>query len=130
MNPSQQAPTLIEILSSAQSECGKPDAEISSAIGSDRANIFAMIKNGSIKLPVSFIPLLAETLSLDPAYLFRLTLSESMPDVLKVLDTLHPHNALTTNERELIDSYRYLTKGRDVRPTVIDANSLIALVAA
>jgi len=37
---------------------------------------------------------------------------------------------MTTNEKKLIESYRYLAKGRDVVPLVMDGQSIIALVAA
>lgn len=55
----------------------KSQAEISKAAGFAMPNVLAMIKNGTMKLPLDRVPGLADALECDPAYLLRLTLEQN-----------------------------------------------------
>jgi hypothetical protein len=113
-----------------QADLGITDEQLALALGYDSPTVVNMLKQGMIKMPVQKISALALALSLDPAHLLRLHLSECMPDVLAAVDSLLAAPTLTANEKELIESYRRLTKGQDVRPVVVDGNSVVALIVA
>jgi transcriptional regulator with XRE-family HTH domain len=125
-----QAPSLLALITERQTELGITDEQLAVALDYDRPTVVNMIKQGMVKVPVQKITALAGALSLDPAYLLRLHLSECMPEVLAAVDALLIPSMLTANEMELVNSYRHLSKGHDVRPVVVDGNAIIALVVA
>lgn len=54
----------------------KSQREIAMESGFPNANVLSMIKNGDTKLALDRVPALAEALSVDPAFLFRLALQQ------------------------------------------------------
>lgn len=125
-----QTTTIAALTARRQTELGITDEQLALALRYERPTVVNMIKQGMIKLPVQKVSALASALSLDPANLLRLHLSESAPEVLAAVDSLLAAPTLTANEKELIESYRRLTRGQDVRPVVVDGNSVVALIVA
>ena len=81
-----------------------------------------------MKFPIGTVASVSTILKIEPTMLLRTVLREYMPDVLCAVDAFLVPAALTFNERKLLDSFRYLSKGHDVTPTVIEGTSTIALV--
>src|SRR5471030_1981767 len=81
-----------------QAELGKTDEQVAQEVGFDRVTTFAMIKQGTIKLPVQEVAQFASALSIEPANLLRQLLAEAMPDVLAAVDSMLCPMSLTANE--------------------------------
>jgi hypothetical protein len=129
-DPNKPHESIIELIARRQSELGKTDEQIAQELGFDRITTFTLIKQGAVKLPVQKVAPLASALSIEPDHLLRQLLTESMPDVLAAVDELLCPMSLTPNERKLIQTFRHLTKGKDVDPVVVKGNAIVALMVA
>jgi len=129
-NASCLSTTLIALISEGQQRLNMTDEQMSKALGFERTNVIPMIKAGTIKLPIDKVPALAKAIDYPAADVLRVALHDYMPDVLAAIEKIWAPIDMTANERKLIESYRYLAKGRDVVPLVMDGQSIIALVAA
>lgn len=121
---------LPELLAECQERLHKTDEQVAKEVGFTQTNVYAMIKQGTLKMPIDKVEALAKAIDYPASDLLRLVLRDNMPDVLKTIEKIWTTLELTGNERKLIESYRYLAKGRDVVPLVMDGQSIIALVAA
>lgn len=121
---------LPELLAERQEQLHKTDEQVAKEVGFAQTNIYAMIKQGTLKMPIDKVEALAKAIDCAPSDLLRLVLRDTMPDVLAAIEKIWTTLELTANETKLIESYRYLAKGRDVVPLVMDGQSIIALVAA
>ena len=123
--------TFIELISHSQELQNVNNQQLGLAMGIDASKAdktVQLIKTGSMKFPISKAKPVSSILKIEPAMLLRAVLREYMPDVLCAVDAFLVPPALTFNERKLLDSFRYLSKGHDVTPTVIEGTSIIALV--
>lgn len=125
-----QPMTIAALIAERQAHLNKSDEQITQEIGYANTNIFVMMKRGTMKIPMHKISVLAPALSLDAAVLLRMVMEEYMPETLALVDALLVTPTLSANETELIASFRWLSKGNDVRPVIMDGNSVIALIAA
>lgn len=80
--------SIIETIVKRQSELNISDEELASAFGQQNVTVITLFKCGQMKLPIRRVPVIASILAIDPAVLFRHVLSEYMPDVLEMIDTL------------------------------------------
>ena len=131
MQPITPSMTVIKLISHGQELQGVTDQQLGLAMGSEESKAdrtVMLMKTGSIKFPINKVVPVSSILSIEPATLLRTVLREYMPDVLCAVDALFVPAALTFNEHKLLDAYRYLSKGNDVTPTVIEGTSIIALV--
>lgn len=125
-----QTITISALIAQRQAQLNKTDEQLAQELGFERPNIVAMIKQGAMKLPVQKIEALAAALSLDAPDLLRHMMSEYMPDVLAAVDQMLFPTTLTQNEAKLIQTFRHLTKGKDIDPVVVDGNAIVALMVA
>jgi hypothetical protein len=121
--------TAVTLIADRQSEIGITDEQLALAVGFDQASIVTMIKSGKVKLPVDKIAAFAAALTLDPAHLLRIYLLETSPATLAAVEALLSQVLLTSNERQLIENYRYLAKGRDATPVIMDGTNIVALLS-
>ncbi|MBC7602477.1 MAG: hypothetical protein H7255_07430 [Ramlibacter sp.] len=121
---------LPELLAESQEQLHKTDEQIAKEVGFTQTNVYTMIKQGTLKMPIDKVEALAKAIDYPAADLLRLVLRDNMPDVLAAIERIWTGLALTGNEKKLVESYRYLAKGRDVAPLVMDGQSIIALAAA
>lgn len=71
-----------------QATLGITDSDLCQAVGFDREVILTLIKAGSMQLPLTKIPAFAEALRLDAGQLLREALEGTVPDLLKVIETV------------------------------------------
>jgi hypothetical protein len=120
--------TLGELIERRQHALGLSDEQVARALGYDRGVVVVLMKQGSLKLPINKVELLAEVLTVDGSEMLRCTLSEQIPELMQVIDrTLGPF-ALSPAERALITHVRRISAGREAKPVVIDGNAVIALL--
>jgi transcriptional regulator with XRE-family HTH domain len=95
----------------------KTQAEIASEAGFANANMMTFLKNGKNKVPLDRVPSLARALEVDPAYLMRLALDQSVgATAAKAITDLFGFPA-TENERGWLDELRDASDNTDPRLT-------------
>ena len=95
-----------------QVSMGKTQRQIAQEIGYDKPNMISMFKRGEAKVPLDKIPLLAQSLSVDAAFLFKLAVQQYWPDLGKAIAEIFG-TVLTRNETKMIETIREVTKGSD-----------------
>lgn len=80
--------TVAQVIQARQNELGITDQQIAVALAYDRENIVAMIKKGSMRLPINKVVELAGVLDVEAAALLRLTLGESDPLMLQAIEQI------------------------------------------
>lgn len=98
--------TVAEYITEQIRLCGKTQKEIAALIGYDKPQMISMIKQGTLKLPVSKVGPLAKALEVNPAYLLRLVLSEYMPETWTAIEELMGSQLISGNEYEIIKILR------------------------
>lgn len=105
--------TVADYISRQIEACGKSQAQIAREVGYDRPNLISMIKSGQTKLPVQKVPALARALGVDPAFLFRIVMSEYSPALLEAIGEIPGAVPVTQNERGIIEAIRRLSGNAD-----------------
>lgn len=121
---------LVAQIEARQAELGITDHQVCEAVGFEKEIVFTMIKQGSLKLPLSRVPALAEVLSLDPGQLLRTAMAETSPDLLAVIELVFNPMRLSTSETNLIRHLRKLAGDQHYAPIVFGGKAIIALVTA
>lgn len=124
-----QPGTIANLVERHQAEQGLTDVQLANAIGY-KAVVISMIKQATMRLPINKAPALARALSLDPADVLRLVLTEQAPELLATLDEVFDPLKLTGTEVNLIKHLRRLAAGRESAPIVFEGGGVIALVMA
>src|SRR3954469_14792335 len=120
-----RASKVATVITKAIHDCGKPQIEIAAQCGWPKPNIVTMIKQGSTRLPLDKVGLLATAIDLDPVYLLRVVMQEYMPDTYTAIEQSLADIALTDYEREVLEAYRELAKGRDMSVVICPVNSVV-----
>ena len=122
--------TLIAQLEVAQATQALTDQQLCDALGFERQIALALIKAGTMKMPLAKIPALARVLKLDAAELMRVALSESDPALSAAIEEVFDPMRLSATEVNLIKHLRKLSGDQAGKPVVFDGKGIIALVAA
>lgn len=88
---------------------GKTQLDIAREVGYDQPAMVAMWKAGKVKVPLDKIPLLAKSLEVDPALLFRLGLPQFWPGAEKAIGEIFG-TTLSEDERAFIEKVRAIMK--------------------
>lgn len=107
--------TVAEFIQSRQSEIGITDKLLAMALGHGKEKIVRTIKSGVQRLPLTSVLDLAEILNVDPAELLRLTLSESDPSVLSVIESIAGPIKTKINAGELMATLAAMGEATDRR---------------
>lgn len=110
-----------------QAEKGLTDEQIAVALGYSKPNVVAMIKSGSMSLPLNKCRALATVLEVDVWTVVELALAHS-PELLQVIRDLGAHAQLSTIEQNLPREVRKLTGDKHVAPIVF-SGGVVALVS-
>ena len=109
--------------------CGRPQKEIAAECGYGTANIITMFKQGTTKVPLEKVGLLAAALQVDVTYLFRLVMTEYMPASWAALESIFgPEKFITANELAVAKFIRKIAGGNEIDLTDKD-NARELLVA-
>lgn len=132
MNISTQSASkspVASLISERQLMLDVSDEQLAMAVGVESANVVVMVRTGRVRIPITKVAAYAAALSIDPAYLLRISMTEYMPGILAVVDALFTQKLLTSNEEKLIDDYRFLARGRDATPMIMDGTNILALLS-
>lgn len=127
MTESTNKNPLVSLIETHQQRMGLSDHELSMALGYEGPAVLDMVKAGSLQLPISKVPVLADTLEADPLDVFRATLWDRR-DMLEVIEQIYPPMSLTRAEKSLIAHLRKNRGEGEVHPIVLDGKSIVALV--
>ena len=95
----------------------KSQAEIAAEAGFVNANFVSLLKSGKNKVPLDRVPALARALEVDPAYLMRLSLDQSIGATAARAITEIFGTPVTENERGWIAELRDASDNTDPRLT-------------
>lgn len=109
---------------------GKTVEQITDEVGFEKSNVFSMILEGRIKVPIPRIESLAQSLAIDAYALLDLCMGEYLPEAWDAIQRISGTLLLTRNERDLVEKFRQVTEGGDAQALVIDRSAFIAIVAA
>lgn len=96
---------------------GKTNVEIAEALGYPRSNVIAMLKTGSMKLPVNKVGQMARVLGIDPVHLLDRILDESSPETWAALREVLGNRLVSDNEYQLVQFVREFVGGYDPKLT-------------
>lgn len=89
------------------------NVEVARHLGYARPNVIAMLRTGSMKLPLTKVKPLAEILGIEPASLLQRTLMEYDSELWGTLQSILGGSVITTHELALISEVRRLSGGMD-----------------
>lgn len=121
--------TVAALLTQRQAQLGLSDDDLAAAAGY-APNVIALMKAGTMRMPVNKVKVFAAALKTSHAELLGLLMAESAPELWGAIRELLPLGDLTGTEVNLIRHVRKLTKGREAAPLVLDGAGVIALVMA
>ena len=102
----------------------KLQEKIAAECGFANSNIISMIKNGVTKLPLAKVGVMAKALDVDPVYLLRLTMTEYMPEVWLVMESIFGRAAfVTTGELDLLGKLRQRAHGLPINVSILGHRS-------
>lgn len=113
--------TVSEYLTKAIELSGKTQREIAREVGYPKPNVISMMKQGQTKVPIEKAPLFAKACGVDPAFFLRLVLQEYFPDAWVAIHKTFGE-ALTVNERALVEAYRETAPSDEIEVDVIAAS--------
>ena len=105
-------PTVAAFISAKIDESAKTQLQLGAECGWPAHNVLTMIKQGRMKLPIDKVGALAKALETDPVYLLWLAMREYMPETLAAIESAINGMMLNPHEREIIEAYREVTRGR------------------
>lgn len=109
---------------------GKTVEQITDEVGFEKPNVFSMMLEGRVKVPIPRIESLAQALAIDAYALLDLCMGEYLPEAWDAIQRISSTLLLTRNERDLVEKFRQVTEGGDAQALVIDRSAFIAIVAA
>ncbi len=111
----QKKPTVAEYVAAQIALSGKSQADIAREVGYERSNVVNMIKQGTLKLPITKVGSFAKALGVDPVHLLRLTMGEYMPETMAAVEEVMGRALLTESELRILEVIRKAAAGREVR---------------
>lgn len=89
------------------------NAEVARRLGYPRPNVVAMIRTGTMRVPLSKVRAIAEMLELDPAALLQRVLSEYDPQLWTTIQDVLGDQLVTDHELRLLRLLRSRARGLD-----------------
>jgi hypothetical protein len=101
-------------ISLAIAATGKSNQEIAEEIGIPRGNVIAMIRTGSMKLPINRVSAMAKAIDVDPITLLRKVMSQGEAEILKSIEEITGSRAVSANEFGLVQFVRHHSNNLDI----------------
>lgn len=103
-----------DVLKIRMKDLGIRNTDLQKALGYPMANVIAMMKSGSMRLPANKAVVTAQLLQVDPVFLLSKVIAESDPELWDVISALLGNQLVTANELALIKLVRQGLDGHDV----------------
>jgi hypothetical protein len=94
-------------------ESGKTNSEIAEVLGYPRPNVIAMMKTGSMRLPINKVVSMARCIDVDPVFLLEKVITESSPEMWDGLKSVIGDRLISRKELKLVEFVRKQLDGVD-----------------
>jgi len=91
-----------------------PNTTVAHRLGYASPNVVAMLRAGTMKLPMNKIVPMARVLHIDPMYLAMCVNAENSFNLDELIEAISRRTPVTQNEEKLILALRKASKGRDI----------------
>jgi hypothetical protein len=118
----------VQRLDALINDSSKSQRQIAYELGYEKPNIITMFKQGSTRIPLEKVPLMADSLGVDRADLMRAWLEEYEPGVLKVIEE-NIGVSLSAAERSWIGGLRRTFKDTRLPPWDDNAEKALEPIA-
>ena len=122
--------TVADFIAQRLAASDKTQRQIAEECGFDNPNVLSMLKSAATKVPLNRVGALAEALNVDPAHLFRLVMSEYLPDTWQALESILGGALMTANELDLVRGFRAVTGGTDPQIVSLQHTSIKVMTVA
>lgn len=117
-----------DVLKIRMKDLGVKNVDLQRALGYPAANVIAMMKMGTMRLPANKVIDAARVLQVDPVFLLGKVIAESDPDLWVVISKLLSAQLVSASELDLVNFVRRGLDGHDVNLTHLpDLTQLLAL---
>lgn len=90
------------------------NSDLQRVMGYDRPNVVAMMRSGTMRLPVGKVAEVARKLQVDPVFLLGKVLAENDAALWEVISSVMGDRLITANEMRLVNLVRKVLDGHDV----------------
>lgn len=106
--------------------CGRSQKDVAADCGYGNANIITMFKNGTTKIPLSKVGVIAKALGIDPTYFLRLAMTEYAPKAWDAIEQiLGFDNMMSAQEIELAKFIRESTVNMAFDLSIMDNRKVL-----
>ncbi len=103
-----------DILKERMAELGIKNQDLQKALGYREANVIAMMRNGSMRLPPKYAPLVATMLKVDKAAFMEKVMEEFDPVMWGAVKSIFKKRVISNNEMANIETMREMLDGLDI----------------
>ena len=104
-----------DIIKIRMSDLEVKNVELAQLMGYQAGNVIAMMKSGSMRLPINKVGIVAEKLKLDPVFLLSKLIEENDAGMWAAIKSAMGNNRLlTSNEAFFMDMVREELEGHDI----------------
>lgn len=125
-----EVPPLTTLIGQQQETLNISDEALADALGYSTPNVINLIKNGTVRLPMTKVPVMAETLEMEPGEAMYLLLRDTSPELLASIEECLAPLALTRTEARLINRLRRTTAGRATTAMYMEGAAIVGIVFA
>lgn len=120
--------TIKQLIADRQADLGLSDLDVALGMSYDSPTVVALIKSGSMCLPINKARALADVLHVEPGAVMRMLLGDTSPEMLKGIEDCLGPLSLTSTEVRLIRKLRETAAGEATSPLFLDGNSVVAII--
>lgn len=95
-------------------EQGLKNQDLQQALNYKQPNVVAMMRTGSMRLPLNKVLIAAKLLKLDPVFLLSKVVAENDPELWDAIASVLSNHLVTENELALLNKVRHELNGHDV----------------
>lgn len=103
-----------DILKDKMAELGIKNQDLQKALGYREANVIAMMRNGSMRLPPRYAPMVATMLKIDKAAFMEKVMEEYDPVLWGAVKSVFKKRTISNNEMANVEMLRGLLDGLDI----------------
>lgn len=123
-------PPLTTLIGQQQETLNISDEALADALGYSTPDAIRLIKNGTVRLPMTKVRVMADTLEMEPGEAMYLLLRDTSPELLASIEECLAPLALTRTESRLINRLRKTTAGRTTTAMYMEGASIVGIVFA
>lgn len=120
--------TVAQLIEIAQCGLELSDEQVAKALDYEQPGLVKMLKQGTVRLPITKVSKLAEVLQIKPSMLMPMVLREISPQLLQVIEACYDPFKLSDAEVRLIQAIRKSAGGKNSGTVMFDKEAFVALI--